>query len=103
MSDIFACTNRPDSTLFFRRDEPGDPRLGESVLFLREDYAADDVVLLGCPQDEGVRRNGGRPGAAKAPDAIRQFLYRLVIPGAVRLFDLGNTLIQPTLEETHAM
>ena len=60
-------------------------------------------MLLGCPQDEGVRRNGGRVGAAAAPDAIRNFLYRLVAPKGVKLFDLGNTKIQSTLEETHAL
>jgi formiminoglutamase len=103
MTDIFASTSRPDPALFFRKNEPGDPRLGESVLSSPEDYASAGVVLLGCPQDEGVRRNGGRPGAAKAPDAIRGSLYRLVKPGAVRLFDLGDTLIQPSLEETHAV
>lgn len=103
MNDIFAYTNRPDPTLFFHRNEFGDPRLGESVLWLPEDYASAGVVLLGCPQDEGVRRNGGRPGAAKAPNAIRRFLYRLVRPGAVRLFDLGDTIIQASLEETHAV
>jgi formiminoglutamase len=103
MTDIFAFTNRPDPALFFHRNEPGDPRLGESVLSLPEDYASADVVLLGCPQDEGVRRNGGRPGAAKAPEAIRRFLYRLVRPGAVRFFDLGDTILEPSLEETHAV
>lgn len=103
--DIFANTTRPDPALFFHRDEPGDPRLGEIVRSDPADYRAARVVLLGCPQDEGVRRNGGRVGAAQAPDAIRAMLYRLVVPlGAPEslLFDLGNTIIQPTLEETHA-
>jgi formiminoglutamase len=99
--DLFAHTNRPDETLFFRRDEAGDPRLGEVVKWQAEDYASAAVVLLGCPQDEGVRRNGGRVGAAAAPDAIRNWLYRLVAPAGVTLFDLGNTIIQPTLEEMH--
>jgi formiminoglutamase len=35
------------------------------------------VVLIGFPQDAGVRRNGGRVGAAKAPDEIRSHLGRL--------------------------
>jgi formiminoglutamase len=35
------------------------------------------VVILGFPSDEGVRRNGGRPGAAAAPAEIRRALYRL--------------------------
>lgn len=34
-------------------------------------------VLIGFPQDEGVRRNGGRPGAGEAPAEIRRWLYRL--------------------------
>lgn len=101
--DIFANTQRPAPALFFRRGEPGDPRLGEVVRWQANDYASANVVLLGCPQDEGVRRNGGRVGAAAAPDAIRNCLYRLVAPENVALFDLGSTIIQPTLEETHAV
>ncbi len=97
-------TNRPNPALFFQRDEPGDPRLGEVVRFAARQTMTDaKVVLLGCPQDEGVRRNGGRVGAAAAPDAIRNFLYRLVAPEGVSLFDLGSTIIQPTLEETHTV
>jgi arginase family enzyme len=56
-----------------------------------------EVVLLGLPQDEGVARNKGRLGAAGAPDAIRQALYKCVALQSVRLIDLGNTRIQPTL------
>ncbi len=103
MTDIFALTHRPDPSLLFHRNEAGDPRLGEVVRSQSADYAASKVVLLGCPQDEGVKRNGGRVGAAAAPDAIRTWLYRLVAPASVQLFDLGNTIIQPTLEETHTV
>jgi formimidoylglutamase len=104
MTDIFALTSRPDSELFFQRNEAGDPRLGETVRHLPDDYASAQVVILGCPQDEGVRRNGGRVGAAQAPTEIRRMLYRLVSraewpDGA--LFDLGDTLIKATLEATH--
>lgn len=35
------------------------------------------AVLVGFPSDEGVKRNGGRPGAAKAPDEIRKALYKM--------------------------
>lgn len=101
MTDIFALTARPDPALLFRRGEAGDPRLGETVFTAPGGYDASPVVLLGCPQDEGVRRNGGRPGAADAPDAIRRCLYRLVSPEKFRLFDLGNTIIGGSLEETH--
>lgn len=53
-----------------------DPRLGR---WLARNCSADGarVVLVGFPSDEGVRRNGGRPGAADGPDAIRRALYKL--------------------------
>jgi len=53
----------------FRR-RADDPRLGEVVEFWQGDPAAlqpGRAVLVGFPQDEGVRRNHGRPGAAEAP------------------------------------
>jgi formiminoglutamase len=101
--DLFANTTRPDEALFFHRNEAGDERLGEIVRSQPADYASAKYVLLGCPQDEGVRRNGGRVGAAHAPDTIRTWLYRLVADHKMSLFDLGNTIIQSTLEETHIL
>ena len=98
---IFERTIRPDAALFFRRDEAGDPRWGERVSFDPKDYAQAKIVLLGCPQDEGVRRNGGRAGASAAPASIRACFYRLVATADSGLFDLGNTIIQASLEETH--
>jgi formiminoglutamase len=56
---------------------PGDPRLGH---LLGADLRKDDVpaaVIVGFPSDEGVRRNGGRVGAAEGPRALRTALYRL--------------------------
>ena len=102
MSDIFELTSRPDFELFFTRNDPNDPRLGEIVSFDQNDYAAADIVILGCPQDEGVRRNNGRAGAAVAPSAIRQQFYRLT-PFNIkkRLVDLGDVRIGASLEETH--
>ncbi|HET7599793.1 MAG TPA: formimidoylglutamase [Gemmatimonadales bacterium] len=54
-----------------------DPRLGD--LLGRGLRAGGDprAVLLGFPSDEGVRRNGGRPGAREGPAAIRRALRRL--------------------------
>lgn len=101
--DLFSHTNRPNSALFFHRDEPGDPRLGEIVRAAPGDYESASIILLGCPQDEGVRRNGGRVGAAAAPDAIRTWLYRLIAPTGVSLFDLGNTHIHDSMEQTHTI
>jgi len=102
MSNIFELTSRPKSDIFFRRDDPNDPRLGEIVARDPNDYGHADIVILGCPQDEGVRRNRGREGAAKSPDAIRTQFYRLT-PYNIRkrLFDLGDTDVSGTLEEIH--
>jgi formiminoglutamase len=65
-------------------------------------------VLIGFPQDEGIRRNGGRPGAAEAPNEIRRWLYRLT-PWDCQadihltnpsLLDLGNVQGSGQLETT---
>ncbi|NND73281.1 MAG: formimidoylglutamase [Rhodothermales bacterium] len=51
-----------------------DPRIST---LLCQDYESAEIVILGFPVDSGVRKNGGRAGAAKAPDHIRQQLYKL--------------------------
>lgn len=100
--NIFELTARPSEALFFSRQDLNDVRLGEIVLHEQDDYAQADVVILGCPQDDGVVRNRGRSGAAAAPDEIRRAFYKLSNFGiSIRIFDLGNTIIQSTLEETH--
>ncbi len=102
MSDIFEQTTRPDRNLFFTRNDRNDPRMGETVHSDPEHYASADIVILGCPQDEGVRRNNGRTGAAAAPDVIREQFYRLTTFGIKKsVFDLGNVRIESSLEETH--
>ncbi len=102
MSEIFSQTTRPNAELFFERHDKNDPRLGEIVRRDASDYEASEIVILGCPQDEGVRRNNGRPGAEHAPSAIREQFYKLT-PFNIRkkIFDLGDTKIGGTLEETH--
>ncbi|MBO9595050.1 MAG: formimidoylglutamase [Niabella sp.] len=49
-------------------------------------------VLLGFACDEGVRRNQGRPGAVKGPEAIRPVLTNQPVHHAppVMLYDAGN-------------
>ncbi len=54
-----------------------DPRLGHLMGRAVVEGAPPRAVIVGFPSDEGVRRNGGRPGAAKGPAAIRQALYRM--------------------------
>lgn len=102
MTDIFQLTTRPKQDLFFKKNDKNDVRLGEIVSTKIEDYADAEIIILGCPQDEGVRRNGGRTGAALAPDAIRAQFYKLTNFGIeAKIFDLGDTIIQNTLEGTH--
>jgi formiminoglutamase len=102
MFDIFQSSTRPGEELFFRKNDANDIRLGEIVSFRVKDYENAEIVILGCPQDKGVARNKGRIGAALAPDAIRTQFYKLTDFGInVSVFDLGNTIIRPTLEETH--
>lgn len=102
MSNIFDLTTRPNPEMFFSRKDPNDPRMGEIVFRNEADYAAADIVILGCPQDEGVIRNRGRAGAAEAPDAVREQFYKLT-PFNIRkkVFDLGDVRIGGSLEEIH--
>jgi len=101
---------------FYRRDDADDPRLGEIVRRRAGgavEFASGQPILLGFACDEGVRRNGGRPGAALAPDAIRRQLYRFTTwdppcPEAnsgvelarLSLLDLGNVRFVSDLEAT---
>jgi formiminoglutamase len=102
MSGIFEQTTRPDNGLFFTRNDANDPRMGEIVGSEPDDFDSADIVILGCPQDEGVRRNGGRAGAAEAPDKIREQFYRLTTNNIRRkIFDLGDVAFGRSLEETH--
>ena len=102
MIELFEPTTRPNAELFFSRNDANDPRMGEIVSQGEADYAASDIVILGCPQDEGVRRNGGRIGAADAPNAIREQFYKLTTFNIKKkIFDLGNVRLGGSLEETH--
>jgi len=90
---------------------PDDPRLGDIIEYWQGNLAAlrpGRAVLVGFPQDEGVRRNGGRVGAAEAPQEIRRWLSRLTpwhAEGDIDLarqppLDLGNVREAGGLEGT---
>lgn len=57
----------------------------------QREMALPAIVLLGFACDEGVKRNQGRVGAAKGPDAIRKALCNLPVfyPDLV-IYDAGN-------------
>lgn len=91
---------KPDEELFYQRGDRNDPRLGEIVPHYN--YENADIVILGCPQDEGVKRNKGRAGAALAPDIIRREFYKLTPFGITKkICDIGNINIEESLEATH--
>lgn len=96
--------------LFFTRNDPGDPRMGDLVLHGSDVVPASArVAFIGVPQEIGIVRNGGRPGAAAGPDAIRAMFYRLTpfnldsgtsVP-ADAVIDLGDIECDGELEEIH--
>lgn len=93
-----------DPALFYRRGDPNDPRMGERALQGAGSLDGAQVALVGCPQDEGVRRNKGRVGAAQGPAEIRRAFYRYPVSAAhqgLRLVDLGDVPAGAGLEETH--
>lgn len=87
---------------------PDDKRCGH---FIAERIHTPTHVLIGFGSDTGVRRNGGRPGAAIAPDLIRAALYRYT-PDPVyveqhahvlrQTLDVGNIACTGRLEEDQA-
>lgn len=102
MSDLFDRTTRPDASLFYSKNDVNDVRMGQIVTRDEKDYEIADIVILGNPQDEGIRRSNGRPGAAKAPTSIRNQFYRLTTFNVKkRIFDIGDVRIESSLEETH--
>lgn len=89
-----------DSEVFYRRGDPNDVRLGEIIPYVR--YEEAEVVILGCPQDEGVKRNLGREGARFAPNEIRREFYKFTPLGLkVKIYDVGNIRCDCPLEQIH--
>ncbi len=100
MSKTFEKLTPTDEKLYFRKNDRNDVRLGEIVP--QTSYEEAKVVILGCPQDDGVTRNGGRDGAALAPAAIREQFYKLTPFGIdAKIGDAGDLSFQNSLEETH--
>lgn len=83
---------------------PDDPRVGQVLGTHLEQVEHPRCVLVGFPTDVGVRRNGGRPGAAEGPRAIREFFYRLVADRTLagileRTLDLGDVTTTDALDD----
>jgi formiminoglutamase len=88
------------------RSAPSDPRIGQLLGSALRQEDRPEAVIVGFPTDEGVRRNGGRVGAAQGPAGLRELLYRLT-PDArskphhellCRTRDIGDVAVSGDLE-----
>lgn len=75
-----------------RADLPEGPATRRWHQWVREPGAgaAPGVAVLGFASDEGVRRNGGRVGAAEGPAALRAMLSNLPLLDDTPLYDAGT-------------
>ena len=74
-------------------DSPLHHRIFQRVEIVEnyENISPNNFVLHGFAVDEGVRRNKGRVGAAKAPDIIRKNMSNFpVVSPDFKLLDFGN-------------
>jgi formiminoglutamase len=71
-------------------EETGDARRWHHVMRPFDASIDGGAVLIGFPCDEGVKRNGGRTGAAGGPAAMRAALANLPLLGEGPLADAGD-------------
>ncbi|RKP46438.1 formimidoylglutamase [Trinickia fusca] len=76
--------------------EPGDTRrvFDEIAPFSGDTIAQGEPVIIGFGSDEGVRRNLGRVGAARGPEALRRALAGLPAKGEGPVFDAGDVVCE---------
>jgi formiminoglutamase len=97
---------------------PDDPRLGQHIRDLSAHFSSRtvpqdggfDLVIVGFPWDEGVRRNGGRLGSKHGPEHFRARLSRMgamvnvelgIDLGEIKVGDLGDVTTQPEQPSAH--
>ena len=96
-------------SLFFTKNDKEDIRIGDCATHADIHTQIDNgVALFGYPDDEGIKLNGGRIGAASAPDTIRKYLYKMtphVLNSAnPKIYDFGNIEVQNhTLDQRHEL
>jgi formiminoglutamase len=90
--------SKPETTHWTGRTSGSLAYLHEKVVLQNAMDASYSIAtekafaILGYACDEGVRRNLGRPGAAKGPNAIRTQLGKLAnhLPDKISFLDMGN-------------
>jgi len=85
-SELHAWSGRIDAA------DGGRGRRWHEVVRPAADADRAGIALLGFASDAGVRRNHGRPGAARGPQALRRMLSNLAWQGSGPddLFDAGD-------------
>jgi len=85
--------------------EQGDTRRLFQVVRQEENgFGVGEPVLLGFACDAGVRRNKGRPGARKGPQAIRSMMAGLPAHDFDLLWDAGDVVCEgDALEDAQAV
>ncbi|KAI3636418.1 hypothetical protein MIR68_005770 [Amoeboaphelidium protococcarum] len=87
-----------------------DPRIADIIVNDHERKSVEaNVVIIGFPHDEGVRRNGGRVGAKDGPASFRKLFYRLcssdtesgVDLSQLKIVDFGDVDPSLPLEQAH--
>jgi len=102
----------PVSEVLLFKGRSGDPRLGEWVKPLSDVSSLpkdrkEKIILLGCPDDQGVLLNRGKQGAKEGPDSIRKHLYRMAPPldveweNLIDFYDFGNVVVSDDILKTH--
>lgn len=72
-------------------DEPEHRRWHQQVRrSMPSGSAGPGVALVGFASEEGVRRNGGRPGARQGPDALRAALAPMALHTDEAIVDAGT-------------
>jgi formiminoglutamase len=85
------------------RDDGSGPEHRRFYRCVGDPGGSKDVALLGFASDEGVRRNGGRVGAAAGPAAIRSALAPLAVHDDLAVVDHGDVVVSGgDLEEGQA-
>ncbi len=104
-SNLFNNLNPVSKKIFTSRADPNDIRFGDIIFSDQNNYMDANIMIIGCPQDKGVKRNKGRVGARQAPAEIRRALYRYPVSKShahLQILDLGDVSLDGKLEDIHA-
>ena len=93
--------------LYYKSPRPHDRRIGEMAKAGEWDslqyVEPNDFVILGYPDDLGIKLNHGLAGAKEAPNQIRRALYKLTPKNNnTKIYDIGNLICSENIKETQS-